>query len=34
MKTIAYIYTILRSVADKSITPKQALDMIRLVISQ
>ena len=33
MKTIAYIYTILRSVADKSITPEQALNMIRQYIS-
>jgi len=33
MKTIAYIYTILRNVAEKSITPEQALDLIKQYIS-
>ena len=33
MKTIAYIYSIIRSVADKTITPEEALEIIRQVIS-
>lgn len=33
MKAIAYIYTILRSVSEKSITPEQAIEMIREFLS-
>lgn len=33
MKTFAYIYTILRSVSEKSITPEQAIEMIRQYLS-
>ena len=33
MKAIAYIYTILPSVSEKSITPEQAIEMIREFLS-
>lgn len=33
MKTVAYIYTLLVNVANKTITPEQALEMIRQLLS-
>lgn len=33
MKTLAYIYAILLKVADKSITAKKALELIRDILS-